>query len=104
MLNLQMLIVESSWRPLTQVVDDWPLVVCDASSVSQEDLVAVDHVRRKYIGDSYYLLYRPTHKWWYLSQQKRHEVLLMKMYDSLKANGGGPFTFDTILMPANFYV
>ena len=58
-------------------------------SVSQKDLIAVDHVRRKYIGESYYLLYRPTHRWWYLSQQKRNEVILLKMYDSLKANGGG---------------
>lgn len=58
-------------------------------SVSQEDLIAVDHVRRKYIGESYYPLYRPTYRWWYLSQQKRNEVILLKMYDSLKANGGG---------------
>ena len=84
----------SSWRPLNQVVEDWPLAACDASPVAAEDLIAVDHVRRKYIGDSYYPLYRPTHRWWYLSKQKRHEVLLMKMYDSLNASGGGLFLLN----------
>ena len=85
----------SSWTPLDQLVEDWPLVVCDASSVAARDLIAVDHIRRNFNGEVYYPLYSSTYRWWYLSQQKKDEVLLIKMYDSLKAGGGGLFPFDT---------
>lgn len=80
---------ESAWRPLNPVVEDWPLAVCDASSVRPEDLVAVDHVGRKFVGESDYLLFRPTHRWWYWSRQTRNEVLLVKMFDSSRVAGGG---------------
>lgn len=82
---------QSAWKPLNPVIEDWPLAVCDASSVSPGDLVAVDHVRRRHIGESYYPIYRPTYRWWYLSQQKRSEIILMKMYDSSKPDGGSKY-------------
>lgn len=69
--------------------------MCDASSVSPNDLIAVDHIRRRYIGESHYLVYQPTHRWWYLSQQKRNEVILLKMFDSSTAEGGGEYMLDT---------
>jgi hypothetical protein len=50
--------------------------------VKQDDLLAVDHVTRSYIGETYNLMYRKTHKWYYLNQQQPNEVLLMKMFDS----------------------
>lgn len=79
----------NAWKPLNEVVKDWPLAVCDATSVSSEELIAVDHVRRHYTGESHYMMYSSAHRWWYLSEQKRNEVMLLKMYDSSKTGGGG---------------
>jgi hypothetical protein len=72
----------SVWRPIKHAVGDWPLAVCDGSTVDFDDLLAVDHVTRSYIGETYKLLYREKYRWYYLSQQKPNEVLLFKMYDS----------------------
>ncbi len=65
------------------MVEDFPLAVCDGSSVPPESLVAVDHVTRGYIGESYYLLYHASHRWYYLDKQTKDEVLLFKTFDSL---------------------
>jgi hypothetical protein len=39
-------------------------------------------VRLKYFGGTHYLYHRPTHKWYYLSNQSTEEALLMKIFDS----------------------
>ncbi|KAJ5805664.1 uncharacterized protein N7503_003266 [Penicillium pulvis] len=48
-------------------------------------IVAADHVRRDYNGESYYPLYIPGYKWYYLSGQMEHEVTVFKTYDSRPA-------------------
>ncbi|KAJ4149961.1 hypothetical protein LMH87_010733 [Akanthomyces muscarius] len=70
------------WRPLRFAVEDFPLAVCDGSSVPPESLVSVDHVTRGYIGESYYPLYHASHRWYYLDKQTKDEVLLFKTFDS----------------------
>jgi hypothetical protein len=72
----------SIWRPIRHPVEDFPLAVCDASTVRQDRLIAADHVRRDYQGESYYPLYAAGYNWHYLSHQAEHEVLLFKTYDS----------------------
>jgi len=51
--------------------------------VEENDLLATDHVRRDYIGETYNLMYKPKYKWHYLHRQTRDEVFIFKMYDSL---------------------
>jgi len=74
--------VINAWRPLKIPVKDWPLAVCDGSKVSSELLVETDHVRRLYTGSNLNLQYRPGFDWYYLNQQSKDEVLLIKNFDS----------------------
>jgi hypothetical protein len=81
------------WRPLSDPVEDYPLAVCDPSSVPAQDYAECDHVRRKFKGANMYLHFSPQHKWYYLGQQRPEEVLFMKMFDSdpsVKAQGKFP--------------
>ena len=57
--------------------------------VRPEELIATDHISSKYIGESYYPLFSPDHKWWYLGQQRNNEALVFKNYDSRSQDGGG---------------
>ncbi|KAJ3493111.1 hypothetical protein NLG97_g4943 [Lecanicillium saksenae] len=69
------------WRPL-KTIRNWPLAVCDATSVDSADLVENDLVRRRYIGESYYSQYNSGQRWFYLSNQQPGEVTLLKIHDS----------------------
>ncbi|KAH9909790.1 hypothetical protein F4778DRAFT_775704 [Xylariomycetidae sp. FL2044] len=70
------------WRPIKHVVEDWPLGLCDGSSIHETDLVESDHVRRHYIGSTLYLLDRPRHRWYWLSRQSPDEIAMFKNFDS----------------------
>jgi len=55
--------------------------------VRPEELVAVDHVRRRYVGESYYMPYSDSHRWYYLNKQRKDEVLFLTNYDSKDVEG-----------------
>jgi hypothetical protein len=63
-------------------VKDWPLCLCDAGTVQPGDLVESDHVRKAYTGMTMYALESELYRWYYLSEQKRSEVTLIKIFDS----------------------
>ncbi|KAK1753163.1 methyltransferase CmcJ [Echria macrotheca] len=70
------------WRPIGHSVGDWPLALCDGTTVEPGDLLATDHITKSYVGETYNMLYREKYKWYYLSDQAPDEVLLFKMFDS----------------------
>ena len=70
------------WRPIHGPVQDAPLAVCDALSVTPDDLVASDLVYRDRIGETYSVTYNPAHRWFYLSAMTPDEALLLKCFDS----------------------
>ncbi|CAO2647164.1 Nn.00g080860.m01.CDS01 [Neocucurbitaria sp. VM-36] len=70
------------WRPLANTIENFPLAVCDGSTVEPQDLVLADHVRSTYIGETVYPLYQDHYKWFYLNKQTRDEALMLKMFDS----------------------
>ena len=72
----------SVWRPLLNPVDNFLLAVCDGSTVSPQNVLRVDHVRKHHVGESLYPLYKPDYRWYYLNRQTRDEVLLLKIFDS----------------------
>ncbi len=62
---------------------DWPLAMCDGSSLQAADLIETDTVRASYIGTNLYSKYSPdTQHWMYLRQQEPTEVVIFKQYDS----------------------
>jgi hypothetical protein len=70
------------WRPIRGPVRDFPLAVCDASTVRFDDLVAADHIYRHRVGETYQVLYNPAHRWFYVPEMRTDEALLLKCYDS----------------------
>ncbi|KAL8834254.1 MAG: hypothetical protein Q9170_003841 [Blastenia crenularia] len=72
----------SVWRPLIDVVTDWPLAVCDGSTARRIDLVEADHVRQHYTGSTMYLMYDPQQRFYYMSRQSKNDVLIFKNFDS----------------------
>ncbi|KAH6873455.1 hypothetical protein B0T10DRAFT_499784 [Thelonectria olida] len=70
------------WRPLRYPIENFPLALCDGTSVSNEQLLAVDHVRKNYVGESLYPLYSSDMQWYFLDRQEKDEVLIFKTFDS----------------------
>lgn len=60
----------------------WPIAVCDASTVSQEECHAVDPIFAHNATEMYHAGFSKVHKWFYLNRQTNQEVLLMQIYDS----------------------
>jgi hypothetical protein len=78
------------WRPLRGPVRDFPLAVCDASTVRFDELVAADHIYRHRVGATYQVLYNPAHRWFYVPEMQISEALLLKCFDS-RADGTARF-------------
>ena len=70
------------WRPLKGPVLDAPLALCDARSVSAEDLVAADVHYAARSGEIYLVTYSARHRWFYFSAMEPHEALVFRQYDS----------------------
>jgi hypothetical protein len=89
------------WRPIKAPVLDAPLAVCDARSVAAKDLIASDLVFRDRRGETYYLIYNPSQRWFYAPQMRTDEVLLIKCYDSRDDGAVARFAPHTAFMDPN---
>jgi hypothetical protein len=70
------------WRPIRGPLRDFPLAICDASSIDRQQLVAVDLLYPGRRGEIYYLGYDPKQRWYYAPDMQVHEAWLIKNYDS----------------------
>lgn len=70
------------WRPTNGTVEDWPLAVCDGSSLPESQLVECDRVRRAYVGCTMYIMYTEGIRWHYMSGQENEDMLIFKTFDS----------------------
>jgi len=75
-------ISRSAWRPLQVPVRDWPLALCDASSVDPADLMASDVIYPKYLAENRLVHFNKDQNWYWLPDQTTDEVLLFKAVDS----------------------
>ncbi|HEY0964161.1 MAG TPA: CmcJ/NvfI family oxidoreductase [Pseudomonadales bacterium] len=80
------MVLMNFWRPIT-VVHRTPLALCDASTVSREDLH--DSEIRGGLDDpnrpplfGFNLSYNPNHRWYYVPKMRPDEVFAFKLYDS----------------------
>ena len=72
----------NAWRPIGEPVVDYPLVVCDALTVKEDDLVSVERRGADRMGELQVALHNPNQRWYYFPRMHRSEVLLFKTYDS----------------------
>jgi hypothetical protein len=71
------------WRPIRHPVETFPLAICDARSLSPEDLVVSERRYPDRIGQTYAITYNPEHAWYWFPRMQRDEALVFKVYDSL---------------------
>jgi hypothetical protein len=70
------------WRPIRGPVEEKPLALCDARSVSPQDWVPTDLLYPDRVGEIYYVAHNPAQRWFYFPQMTREEAVLLKCYDS----------------------
>ena len=92
------------WRPIRGPVQRSPLALADASSVQPEELIATDQIFPDRVGEIYNLAHAASQRWYYASEMRADEVLLIKGWDSLD-DGRARFTphsaFNAPETPAN---
>ncbi len=74
------------WRPIAAPVRDCPLAICEAGSVTPQDLVPVALLYPERTGEIYYVARNPAHRWYYAPEMRTDEAWLLKNFDS----GGDP--------------
>ena len=71
------------WRPIRRPVETFPLAICDARSLSPQDLVISERRYPNRIGQTYAITFNPAHVWYWFPRMRREEALVFKVYDSL---------------------
>ena len=72
------------WRPIRHPVETYPLAICDARSISPDDLVVSERRYPNRVGQTYAITYSPKHSWYWFPRMRREEALVFKVYDSAK--------------------
>lgn len=91
-------ISSSLWRTFSPPPQDWPLALCEGSTVGRDEGVSNALVIVDEIPDEATMLgpladedaaitasifhYNPAHRWWYFPNMTRDEVILLKFHDS----------------------
>lgn len=92
------------WRPITGPLLRSPLALCDAQTLSQENLVASDLRYPDRTGETYAVTYNPTQRWYYFPRMMPDEVILIRCFDSART-GAARFSahgaFDDPTTPAD---
>ena len=73
---------------------DSPLALCDARTFTDQDLIASDLVYAHVRGETSRVEYNPTHRWYYFSEMRTDEALLIRIYDSA-TDGRARLSFHT---------
>jgi hypothetical protein len=74
------------WRPISPApVEDCPLALCDFRTVDHDDLVPMDIVYPHFIDEAYEVKYNPAHRWFYKRGMTQDDVIVFKLYDSMKS-------------------
>jgi hypothetical protein len=72
------------WRPIRLPVESFPLAICDARTLSDDDLIVSERRYPGRVGQTYAIKYNPQHRWYWFPRMRRDEALVFKVYDSLK--------------------
>ena len=70
------------WRAVRGPIEEFPLAVCDAQSMTLKDFIATDLKYRDRTGEVYSVAYNAAHRWFYFPQMRTDEALLLKCFDS----------------------
>jgi hypothetical protein len=86
--------INNLWRPIRGPVLDSPLTLCDAQSLSEENLVASDLKYPDRTGETYAITYNPSQRYYYFPKMQADEAVLIRCYDSAQ-HGAARFSAHT---------
>ncbi len=69
------------WRPIRGPVLESPLVLCDAQSLAQENLIASDLKYPDRTGETYSITYNPEQRYYYFPRMQADEVVLIRCFE-----------------------
>jgi hypothetical protein len=72
------------WRPIRGPLLRSPLTLCDATTLSQENLVASELRYPDRTGETYAVTYNPNQRWFYFPRMTPDEVILIRCFDSAR--------------------
>jgi len=67
------------WRPIRHPVETFPLAICDAPSLSDDDLVVSERRYPNRVGQTYAISYNPKHRWYWFPHMRRDEAIVFKV-------------------------
>jgi hypothetical protein len=88
----------SVWKPLVGPVQDWPLALCEASSLdAEQDLEPCDLVYPDYVVENRQVYHSSQLRWIYLSDQQDDEAWVFVQSDSHRKGWTGMYQLNRIL-------
>jgi len=84
------------WRPLTDPIEDYPLALVDARSLTADHLVDTERRAPNHVGEIQLALHDPQQRWFYYSAMRPEEVLMFKTFDSVDG-GTHPCSIHTAI-------
>lgn len=93
-----------AWRPIRHPVETHPLAICDARTLSPDNLVISERRYPDRVGQTYAITYNPAHRWYWFPLMRRDEALVFKVFDSLndgRARWTAHTAFDDPTTPPN---
>jgi len=82
------------WRPIRGPVLESPLTLCDALSLSEENLIPSDLLYPDRKGETYSITYNPNQRYYYFPMMEPNEPVLIRCFDSAR-NGAARFSAHT---------
>lgn len=74
--------IRSVWRVTKGPNRDWPLGLCDYTTLDLEDVEFSDVIHKQKVGESTRLHYNHQQRWYYLDNQTTAEVAVFRNVDS----------------------
>ena len=72
------------WRPIRGPVLRSPLALCDATTLSEENLVGSELRYPDRVGETYVVTYNPAQRWYYFPKMMPEEAVLIRCFDSAR--------------------
>jgi len=82
------------WRPIRNPIQSNPLAICDARTLSTDNLIASERRFPDRVGETYRISYDPSQRWFYFPNMNRDEALVFKVFESA-TDGRARFTPHT---------
>ncbi len=91
------------WRTINGVVWNSPMTCCDADTIANADMVAVERRAADRTGEVEFVNWNPDHRWYYYPEMDLDEALLIKTFDSASDSVSRCIhtAFDNPLAPKN---